>query len=171
MSRSLSTTIATAIAKDATRPVFLVRLDISADSPMTEMRAATWDTDIPWNGEVWSASGIRVRNLSRLACTLEFPTGEDDPWLALVMADGVRGREVNIYQHYTDDTVSPQSDAELIFTGIMDEVTITNKIVVSVLEKSRTITFPPESVEQPKFNYLLQSGTVIAFNGKTIVVR
>ena len=138
---------------------------------MTEMRAATWDTDITWSAEVWSASGIKVSNLSPVACTLEFPTGEDDPWLALVMADGVRGREVKIYQHYTDETASPQADAVLMFTGIMDEATITDKIRVSVLEKSRTISFPPESVEQPKFNYLLKSGTVIPFNGKTIVVR
>ena len=171
MSRLDSTTITTAIAKDDTIPAFLLEMAISADSPMTTMRAATWDTDIPWNGETWTASGILVKNISRTACTLEFPLGADDPWLAIIMDDGLRGREVSIYQHYTDETSSPQTDAVLIFTGIMDDVVLSDRARVSVQEKSRTITFPPESVEQPKFNYLLPSGTVITFDGKQILVR
>ena len=173
MSRNLPATVSTAIAKAATRPAFLVHLLFTATgaSPTIERRAATWDSDIPWNGEIWSASGIEVKNLSRTACTIEFPLGENDPWADLIRDNGVLGFAVSIYQHYTDLAESPQTGAELVFIGEMDDAIWTDKITVPAQEKSRVTSFPPESVDQPKFNYLLASGTVIVWGGGILTVR
>ena len=173
MSRPLPTTVTTAIAKNATRPAYLLHISFTAvgASPTIERRAATWDSDIAWNGETWAASGIDVKNLSRTACQIEFPLGENDPWLDLILANGVRGFAVNIYQHYTDLSESPQAGAVLMFTGIMDQSVWTDKIVVSAQEKSRVTSFPPESIDQPKFKHLLTSGAVIVWGGGILTVR
>jgi len=171
MSRTLAAPIGTATAKAATRPAYLLRLALENGSPAVDMLAATWSDDISWNGETWSASGIEVKNLTRAACSIEFPLGENDTWSSVIKAGGVRNRAVSIYLHYTDETQSPQANAELIFTGIMDTVAWTDKIVVSAKEKSRVIGFPPESVDDPKFTYLLTSGRVIVWGGGVITVR
>jgi len=171
MSRTLPATVSTAIAKDATRPAYLLRLGFSAASPIGETLAATWGSNISWNGETWLASGIEVRNLNRAAATLEFPLGASDPWLALVTSAGVRGRSVQIYEHYTDTTQSPQTGAVLLFTGIMDDAVMSDSIVVRANEKSRATSFPPEVVGPPKFTYLLKPGDTIEWSGVTIVVR
>jgi hypothetical protein len=171
MSRSLPAPIGTAIVKAATRPAYLLRLALENGSPATDMLAATWDSDILWNGETWSASGIEVKNLSRTACTIEFPLGENDPWAAVIRASGVLNRAVSIYQHYTDLAESPQAGAELMFTGVMDQAVWSDKITVPALEKSRVTSFPPESVDQPKFNYFLTSGAVIVWGGGVLTVR
>jgi hypothetical protein len=140
-------------------------------SPTIERRAATWDSDIPYGGETYIASGIEVRSLSRTACTIEFPLGENDPWADLIKDNGVLGFAVTIYQHYTDLTASPQAGAELMFTGIMDQAVWVDKITVPAQEKSRVTSFPPESVDQPKFNYLIPSGTVIVWGGGILTAR
>ena len=171
MSRTLPGTVSGAIVKAATRPAYLLRFSFSSASPMVETLVATWDSNISWNGETWLASGVEVKNLSRTAASITMPTGTADPWLAILAADGFRGRQVQIYMHYTDLTASPQAGAVLVFTGIMNEANITDKISLSVQEKSRAISFPPESMGPPKFNYFLQSGTTIEWAGKTVVVR
>ncbi|GAG29433.1 unnamed protein product [marine sediment metagenome] len=135
----------------------------------TPERAATWADNISWDGETWEASGIEVRNLTSKGVTLEFPLAD---WKALIRADGTGGRSISIYEHYTDITASPQTaDAVLMFSGVMDAAAWTDKIVVSAVEKSRVTSFPPESVEAPKFTYLLKSGQRIMWVGDTVVVR
>ena len=164
--RTLSTTISTAIGKAVTQPVFLVEMGFD---PTT--RAATWSTAITWNAKTWSASGITVENISPTGASLVFPNGSGDPWLALILGDGVRGRVLNIYEHHTDTTVSPTTDAQLVFTGIMDEAQIENeRITVSAVEASRYKSFPSTSIDTPTFNYLLKTGDRIAWGDDVLVV-
>ena len=169
--RTLPTTVTTSITQDATRPAYLLRLGFSNSSPMTETLAATWDSNIIWNGETWLASGVQVKNLTRTSVSLEFPLGENDPWLDIIKVSGTRGRSIKIYQHYTDLTASPQAGAVFMFTGIMDQESMEGSIKVSAQEKSRVTSFPPESVGPDKFNFLLKSGEVIDWNGTTLKVR
>jgi hypothetical protein len=171
MSRTLPGQGSATVAKVATRPAYLLRLALENGSPAVDMLAATWDSTITWNSETWIASGIEVKNLTRSACTIEFPLGENEPWLAPINVGGTRGRSIQIYQHYTDTTASPQAWAVLMFTGVMDMATITDKITVTAQEKSRATSFPPESVDQPKFTHFLTSGSVIVWGGGTITVR
>ncbi len=166
MSRTVSTTITTATGKDATKPIYLLRLGFSA-----EVKAATYDTDISWNGETWIDSGIEVRNLTRVSGSVEFPLSTDDPWLSLVLNEGTRGRSISIYSHYTDETASPQADAVLIFTGVMDEPVFTDVIKLSVIESSQAKKFPPDSIDVPVFNFLLKPGARIDWKNDTVVAN
>lgn len=166
MSRTLPTTVSAAIASDATRPIYLVEFGFD-----TTQRAATWDSNITWNGQTWSASGVSVSRLTPRDCTVKLPTGEDDGWLALVMSDGVRGRTISIYEHHYDAASSPQTDAVLVFIGIMDSVTIGDNIELRVLESSRAKTFPPGSIDEPTFTHLLKPGTEIAWGNDKIKVN
>jgi len=164
--RTLTSTVAAASKKDATQPVYLLRLGFSVD-----IEAATWDQDIIFDGQTWIKSGIEVKNLTLTGGSIEFPLTTDDIWLGLILNEGTRGRSVAIYLHYTDATLSPQSDADLIFTGIMDEAVLTDKIRCPVIESSQAKQFPPDSIDQPLFNHLLPSGTRIAWQGDVIVVN
>lgn len=166
MSRTLPTTVTAAIASDATRPIYLVEMAFDVTS-----RAATWDTGINWGGYAWAASGIQIKGLSASGARMVMPTGEDDPWLALVLNEGTRDRAINIYEHHTDATSSPQSDAVLVFTGIMDAVSIADKITVTLIESSRSKTFPALSVDQPTFTYLMTSGDTIVWGSDVIMVN
>ena len=130
MSRTLPATVSVAVATSATRPAYLLKLGFSAASPIGTTYAATWDTDIIWGGDTYSASGIEVSNLTRSSCVINFPLGTNDSWLSLLNSAGFRGRTVDIYQHYTDTTQSPQADAVLMFSGILDEAVMTDSIRV-----------------------------------------
>jgi hypothetical protein len=166
MSRPLPTTVSAAITADATRPVYLIEFGFD-----TTQRAATWDADITWNGQTWSASGVQVTRLTSKDCSVKLPAGADDGWLALVMSDGVRGRTINIYEHHYDSASSPQTDAVLVFSGIMDDAQIGSEISLRVLESSRAKTFPPTSMDEPTFTHLLTPGTTIKWGTDTIKVN
>jgi len=172
MSRTLPATVSVAIAKDATRPAYLLTLGFSSDSPVGTTYAATWGQNITDSGTTYLASGIEVRNLSRTGCIVEFPIGESDTWLSMLSANGFRGRSISIREHYTDETQSPQAGSVLMFSGIFTgDAVITDKISITANEKSREITFPPESIGPPKFNFLMPSGTIIEWAREKTVVR
>jgi len=166
MSKILSTTISSAITQAATRPVYLIEMAFG-----TTTYAATWDAAILWDGKTWAASGIEVDDISTTSARITMPTGESDPWLALVLNDGVRGREVKIYEHHYDATASPQSDAVQVFQGIMDVATIDERVTVSAIESSQVKAFPAESVDESVFTYLLTTGDVITWGNNTITVE
>jgi len=153
MSRTLNSTVTSAIAKDVTTPVYLIQMGWS-----TTLYAATWSTDIVWNGQTWSASGLEVTQLDETGGVLEMPVGDSDNWLALILSEIPRNRSISIYEHHTDTTVSPQTDAVLIFTGLMDEVEIGDKIRMRLIESLTAKVFPPTSINPPTYNYLLQAG-------------
>ena len=119
MSRTISATTTAAVNKDLTTPVYLVRMGFAA-----EVTAACWGVNITWNAETWIDSGIEVSGLSATGANLRMPTGTADPWLALVLNEGTRGKTISIYEHVTDTDSSPQTDATLLFTGVMDEAVI-----------------------------------------------
>ena len=126
----------------------------------TTTRNATWDSNISWDGQTWVASGIAVRRLTSDGGTLEFPNGTTDPWLSLVLNEGPRDRAITIYKYYFDFLASPQvDDAELVFTGFMDQATITpEKISMRLIERAQYQAFPFTSIDRPTYTHLLQAG-------------
>ena len=164
--RTLPSTITTAVAKDFTSPLYLVRINFGA----AENKIACWDTDITWNGETWLSSGVEVSNLTKTGGALLFPA--NDSWLGIFLgaASTVRGAPISVYQHYTDATASPQADAVLIFTGVLDQTVMTDSIRVTVVESSQAKGFPAKSIDVPEFNYLLKSGDRFEWAGDTVVV-
>lgn len=166
MTRTVSATISTATAQETTQPIYLIRMGWE-----TEVRAATWDSNISWNSETWVASGIQISNLDANGGTMDMPNGSADPWLALVMSETPRNRTIEVYEHHTNRTVSPEtSDATLIFSGYMDETSIGNTIRVSLIEGTTRKGFPPGNIDRPTYTYLLASGQRIQYGNDIVVV-
>ena len=164
MSRTLSATITSAIEQDATKPIYLIEMAFNATAYV-----ATWDRAINWGGKAWASSGIEIKGLSASGARMVMPA--DNLWLGLVLNDGTRNRAISIYELHEDTTASPQTDAVLIFTGIMDTAVITDKITVTLIESSRSKTFPAITIEPPLFTHLMTSGDVIAWGADVITVN
>jgi len=167
MTRTVSATVSTAVAQETTRPVYLIRMAWE-----TEVRAATWATDISWNSETWASSGIRITSLDMNGGTMEMPVGDSDPWMALCLGEVPRGRAIEVYEWHTNFTVSPiVSDAVLLFSGVMDEVKVGRNIRVRLIESATNKTFPFTSIDRPTYTYLLPSGTRLSCGNDTIIVQ
>ena len=163
MSRTLPATVSSAIAKATTKPVYLVQMGFNSLAWV-----ATWDASILWNGVTWAASGVEIKGLNAGGARMHMPTS--DLWLGLVLNDGTRNRPISIYEWHEDTTASPQTDAVLIFVGIMDETTITDKITITLIESSRAKSFPALTIDQPVFTHLMTSGDTINWGADVITV-
>jgi len=167
MSRTLSATISTAVVQPVTRPIHLIRMGWA-----TEVRAATWDQNITWNSETWTASGLEVTGLDANGGSLTMPASLSDPWLALVVGEVPRNRTIQIYEHHTNYTVSPAvSDAVLVFDGFMDEAQIGQAIRVSLIEGTQKKGFPVGRIDRPTYNYLLPPGSRIQWGLDIVMVN
>lgn len=167
MSRTLSATVSAAVAEETTQPVYLI--DMAWDTPV---KAATWDTNISWNGDTWIASGLHVTGLSANGGSLIMPKGDSDPWLALVMGEIPRNRTISVYEYHTDFTVSPNvSDAQLLFSGYMDGAVIGTSIRVTLIESAIKKAFPPTDIDRPIYTHLLSSGTVLRYGNDVVTVQ
>ena len=166
MTRAASVTTTGAVAQDVTRPIYLIYM--AWDTPV---RYATWASNIPWDSQTWLAGpGLELSKLSANGGTLKMPMGETEPWLALVRSEIARDRAISVYEYHTDFSASPvASDAELIFSGVMDGVQITHSgIQVSLIESRTNKAFPPGSIDPPTYNYLLPIGSRIFWRNDVI---
>jgi len=167
MTRTVSATITSAIAQETTRPVYLIRMAWD-----TEVRAATWAASISWNAETWVASGITITALDMNGGTMEMPVGDTDPWLSLVLGEVPRERAIEVYEYHTNLAASPiASDAVLVFSGVMDDVTISDSIRVRLIEGATNKAFPFTNIDRPTYTYLLPSGTRLAWGADVITVN
>jgi len=167
MSRTLPATVDSAVDSDQPRPVYLVQMGLT-----TTTRAATWDQSIVWNGLTWASSGIEITNISASGARLKISFGDNDGWLSRVLDvdKGVRGRQILIYEHHTDTTASPQTDAVLVFSGIMDDVSVADDISITCIDDSQVKGFPPTAIDRPKYNFLLEPGDRIRWGPDEYVV-
>ena len=167
MTRTVSATISTAVDQTVTKPIYLVRMGW-----VVENRSCSYDANITWNAETWTASGLSVVNLDSDGGTLILPIGDADPWLDLVNDESQRNRTVVVYEYQTDYTVSPAvADAVAIFSGIMDDATIGKDIRISMIEDQRYKAFPPTSIDETVYTYLLRSGQTIIWRETVITVE
>ena len=168
MTRTISATLTSAIAKTSTHPRYLVSLAFSSGT----VYAATAAANITWNGTTWVASGLEVSDVSPQSVRLEFPNGTADPWLSLILNDGQRGVVCEVYDWHEDTTASPTTDAVKVFSGILDEADIDDRrIRVSVIAAQEKKQFPPTDIDQPTFTYIPASGTVITWGNDKITVN
>ena len=65
MTRTVSATISTAVDQTVTKPIYLVRMGW-----VVENRSCSYDANITWNAETWTASGLSVVNLDSDGGTL-----------------------------------------------------------------------------------------------------
>lgn len=169
MTRTVSSVVAVAVAQDATKPIYLIRMGWDVQSPDVERRIATWDQNISWNSETWTASGAAVEGIGPARARLVLPVGASDPWLSLVQTQVPRDRTVEIYEYHTSTASPSGSDAELLFTGYMDDASIDEReIQINLIEGKTNKGFPPTSIGPPTYNYLVPAGSRL-FWGPDIV--
>ena len=163
MTRDVPVAVAAAIAEEATQPVYLIWMDW--DDTSSPERIAAWGQDIDWDSMTWAASGAEVRGLSVNGGELVLPNGEDDPWLALVMAQTPRGRAIDIYEYHVSDAVH-------IFSGLMDSANINHiQISIGLIEGLRTKKFPPGSINSTDFPHLLSGGDRLFWGIDTVLIE
>lgn len=159
MSRPVSTIISNAVAREDTDPVYLIRMAWD-----DEVRIATWAEDIDWDSEMWTASGASVNGIGQAGGMLVLPM--DDEWIALVIGEGPRGRVIQVYEHHTIDG---DADAELLFTGTMDSMSMDEDgIQIALIEGPENKGFPSTSLGPPDYNFLIPKGKRLFWSQDTL---
>lgn len=172
MTRTVSATITSAVGNDVTTPTYLIHLVWDATSPLVNSYIATWDTAITWNGISWQASGADVTRLSASGGQLRLPNGDADSWLTLVTNQNPKGKTINIYEHHTDATASPQADATLLFSGVMDSCMVTDEdITIDFIENLTNKSFPVSSIDPTTYPYLLAPGSRMYWGPDIVLVQ
>lgn len=173
MTRTVSSTISTAVAAETTRPIYLIRMGWDVASPDVNRRIATWDVNLSWNSETWEGSGADIRRLSASGGTLELPNGDADPWLTLVTAQNPKGRTIDVYEYHTNFAASPHaSDATQLFSGIMEDSEVTaEKITINFVEGLLNKSFPHTSIDPSVYTHLLAAGTRIYWGPDVVLVE
>jgi len=172
MTRTVSAVVSTAVAQDATRPIYLIRMGWTPASPDVNRRIATWPVDISWNSETWTASGAEIRSLNARGGSLSLPNGDTDPWLNLVSTDVARGKTLDVYEHHTSTSSPAGSDATLIFSGLMDAVDITpTTITINFIENLQNKRFPPTSITTAIYTELLAAGQRLYWGPDVVMVE
>lgn len=172
MTRSVPAVVSAAVAQDATRPVYLIRMGWALSSPDVNRRIATWAANISWNSETWSASGAEIRSLTSQGGSLRLPNGDGDPWLNLVSTEYAIGRAIDIYEHHTSTASPAGSDATQLFSGLMDAVEITpTEITISFIENLQNKRFPPTSITTAVYTELLSAGQRLYWGPDVVMVE
>ena len=167
MTRTLTSVVTAAVGQDVTTPVYLILMNWN-----TPKRIATWDTNISWNAQTWTASGASVDNLSEEGGTLTLPNGDGDVWLALLTSDVALDRTVQIWEHHTSTASPAGSDAELVFSGRMDSVSISGiSIRINLVEGRTNKGFPATSIGKPNYTWLLPVGEKLYWGNDVITVN
>lgn len=173
MTRTVSSTISTAVAEDVTQPVYLIEMGWDVASPDVNRYIATWDQAITWNSITWAASGADIRSLDASGGSLRLPNGDADPWLSLVNTQVPRGRAITIYEYHTNRATSPHtSDATLLFSGLMDDAEVTTKgITIGMIEGLQNKAFPIGAIDSSVFTNLLASGQRLYWGPDLVLVE
>ena len=172
MTRSVPAVVSAAVAQDATRPIYLIRMGWTLASPDVTRRIATWPANISWNSETWTASGAEVRSLTAQGGSLRLPNGDDDPWLNLVSTDVARGKTISIYEYHTSTGSPAGSDATILFSGLMDAVDVTpSDITISFIENLQNKRFPPTSITTAVYTELLAAGQRLYWGPDVVMVE
>jgi|GEM_PF-6139671 hypothetical protein len=172
MTRTVPAVVEAAVGTNVTQPIYLIRMGWAASSPDVTRTIATYAANITWNAETWYASGALVRSLDMNGGTLQLPNGEDDPWLALVANYNAEGKTVSIYEYQTSWGSPFGSDATLLFSGLMDEVTIDrNGIQISMIEGLLNKSFPNTSINTTEYTNLLSIGDRIYWGPDIVEVQ
>jgi len=168
MTRNVGATIESASEQAVTRPIHLIWMDWD-----TPRRIATYDANISWDSQTWTASGAECQSISPQGGTLLLPIGTGLPWVGLCKDEKARNRAILVYEYHTDFEASPRvSDATQVFAGTMDDVSATLKGVrITLREGRKHKKFPPGNIEPPTYNFLLATGQRLFWGPDVITVE
>ncbi len=148
MSRGLDETQRAALDRQATAPYFLVKIALSNDVYISSTDAISWD------GHNWAAESMFVSYVQD-GPTISIYNGDLALGHALLSSD-TAGAAVDVWQGDRNDTAHPNPFH--MFSGLMDRVTIAERIVIRTLATKPTRT-PRLYVNEPLFNHLPRRGT------------
>lgn len=168
MKKTISTALATEIAKPVTSPGYLVEINFS-----TPFRISSRG-DINWDGKVWITWGFDVQNLdtdaarSSLQGSLNL-LNTDLSLSTLVLNEGIADRSIKIWQFYgeTPGLFDPQP----YFFGAGDEAAIdptSGRCTITLMQSGGVTLYAPRSyiTREAGFNFLPAVGTIIHWGGE-----
>lgn len=172
MTRTVAASTTVAVGQETTQPIYLIRMGWDVQSPDVERRVATWDTDISWNSETWTASGAKIQSINPSGGNLVLPNGDGDPWLDLIVNQGQRGKTLQVYEYQTSWGSPAGSNAEELFLGTMDASQITkNGIRITFVSALLNKSFPHTTITNEEYPYLLTTGARIYWGPDVIRVQ
>jgi len=169
MSRTLVGTTNSGVAAAVTEPGYLVQIDFSAPVRLSSRG------DVSWSSNAWVAWDIRIGGLlsdgSVSAQNGSLQLGNTDYTIgALVLAEGVAGRAVNIWKFY--GATPATGDPVLIFSGVADDATIEpdgGTVNIGLQQQGGMTLYCPRTyiTRAAGFSFLPARGTLIQWNGET----
>ena len=159
MSRTISTTIQTAIGENVVTPGYLVYVGL--DTPLR------WSTvgDVTWDGVDWLAVGMTVDRLAESETRIRI-RNDDNSGSSLALNNRLRDTEFRIYAYYDGDALE-------VFKGYGGEASITAFDVVITLHSNRSAKakVPRGRIAAPTFTNLPKLGAVIEWGEERLKVE
>jgi hypothetical protein len=159
--RTLSGPLVTAIGKQFTNPIHLVKQDMGASVIYSSTREL-----IDYAGDDYLATnGMEVDSLG--ADVVSWSLDNSDRAISiLALANDVGGNAVEVFLHYEGETIP-------VFTGVLDEwVTRGPRTYFrATSQAARFQKFPNERAELGIFNHLPAPGTNIQWGQQTVILQ
>jgi len=165
MSRSLPSSISTAVAQPVTQPGHLIQIDASST-----LRYCTRAT-LTYGGQTWMG-GARVERLDTApggSCAIALPNA-DNALSALILEDALTDKRTRIWAIYGD---SP-TDAELMFDGVVDGADAIGALecMINLADNgSARSSIPDVTIGAPLANHLVAPGTQITWGNTVYTVE
>lgn len=168
--RTLTGTTSSGVAANVTLPGYFVEIAWSSVGRYSSRGTLTW------NAQTWTATDFRVAGLaadsgsSNITGTLTFNNADLNIG-ALILAQGVAGRSIKIWQFY-GDSAPGASDPVLLFDGIGDTSTITDngRASISMQQAGAVTLYVPRAymTRADGFNWLPADGQLVEWNGERV---
>jgi len=165
MSRTLASSISTAIAQPVTQPGYLIQIDATSTLRYTTRATLTY------SGQTWTG-GARVERLDTARggdAAVALPN-TDNALSALILSDALTDKRTRIWAIYSD---SP-TDAELLFDGLVDGADAIGALecVLNLTDNgSARSSIPDVTIGPPLANHLVPPGTQISWGTTTYTVE
>lgn len=153
MTRPVSGTTGTEIAKAITRPILLIELGFSSTLRYSSAGALTWNS-LSWSSGAFRLSMPGSGSWSVDLFNATYAVGQT------VLAQGTAGKTARVYQLYGAGPYA-DADGEQLFEGEMGEAVISGTTVRIALKKRPPQRTPRLLATPPVFNFLPAPGTVV----------
>ncbi len=170
MSRTLSSGTTTELAKAVTLPGYFV--EILFATPLRLSSRAT----LTWSGNTWITWNVRVEGLSADAGSStqdgKIVLGDTDNTIAaLVLAEGIAGRAINVWKFY--GTAPGTTDPVALFAGVGDEASLEpddGRLTITLAQQGGSTLFSPRRyiTKAEGFSIVPAEGALLTWNGETI---
>jgi hypothetical protein len=152
-----------AYAAPVQRPAWLVAIMFS-----TPIRVSSYQT-VTVSGYTWMQADVDVSRVSLsttdIAGSIRIGNA-DDAFAAIVLAEGVAGRQIIIYGY--DAAAAADADIVLLADCVGGRASVApDYISIDVRESTAFASTPRTFVSAPTFTYLIPAGTQFRVNGQT----